>query len=158
MNIFSSNHPENIIRDQQAALLAGADVSNVFTIHFNFHQYYFENPASIELLAIIYLKKSHEEINISCAIFLFDEAIKNKLKVLPCDFLTLKDFANQYQTPWLTISNLLVLDPIKIPKPWGQEIWYTGIETRGQSNISAQGFTTPLPWVLALMQNTWRMD
>ncbi|RYG19309.1 MAG: hypothetical protein EOO07_07080 [Chitinophagaceae bacterium] len=151
MNIFLSDNPENIIRDQQTVLLAGADVASAFAIRFNFHQYYLAVPASIELVAIVHLKKSHAEINISCAIFLFNEVIKNQLKVLPVDFSALKDFANQHQTPLLTISNLLVLDPIKIPKPWGQEIWYTGIETRGQSNISAQGFTTPLPWVLALM-------
>jgi len=39
------------------------------------------------------------------------------------------------------LSKLPVIDPLKpvrlmpvhIPKPWGQEIWYTGMETRGES-------------------------
>jgi hypothetical protein len=38
----------------------------------------------------------------------------------------------------------LKLDTIRIPKPWGQEIWYTGIEARGVCAI--QG--VPLPWIL----------
>ncbi len=25
--------------------------------------------------------------------------------------------------------------PVRIPKPWGQEIWYTGMEARGESQI-----------------------
>ena len=27
------------------------------------------------------------------------------------------------------------LVPVHIPKPWGQEIWYTGMETRGESHV-----------------------
>jgi len=38
----------------------------------------------------------------------------------------------------------LRLDRIYIPKPWGQEIWYTGIEERGICSV--QG--VPLPWLL----------
>jgi len=38
----------------------------------------------------------------------------------------------------------LKLDTGQIPKPWGREIWYTGIEERGICTI--QG--VPLPWIL----------
>ena len=42
------------------------------------------------------------------------------------------------------------LDPVHVPKPWGREIWHTGIEARGVSRIvDADGACTPLPWVLA---------
>ena len=27
------------------------------------------------------------------------------------------------------------LEPVRIPKPWGQEIWYTGMEARGESQV-----------------------
>lgn len=46
--------------------------------------------------------------------------------------------------PWL-------LAPIHIPKPWGQEIWYTGIETRGQAEVTGDIGNIPLPWLLELM-------
>ena len=29
----------------------------------------------------------------------------------------------------------VVLQPVHIPKPWGQEIWYTGMESRGVSQV-----------------------
>lgn len=44
----------------------------------------------------------------------------------------------------IELSNALPLTPVHIPKPWGKEIWYSGIESRGISLI--QG--TPIAWVL----------
>jgi len=41
----------------------------------------------------------------------------------------------------------LRLNTVTIPKPWGQEIWYTGIEERGVCSV--QG--VPLPWILELV-------
>ena len=37
----------------------------------------------------------------------------------------------------------VALAPVAIPKPWGQEIWYTGMESRGESQVLVDG--TPLP-------------
>ncbi|HSC76272.1 MAG TPA: hypothetical protein VLB90_08565, partial [Pseudomonadales bacterium] len=42
------------------------------------------------------------------------------------------------------------LQPVHIPKPWGQEIWFTGIEARGVSQVISETGTTPLSWVIAL--------
>lgn len=44
----------------------------------------------------------------------------------------------------------LRLQPVHIPKPWGQEIWYTGIEARGVSQVISDSGVTPLSWVIAL--------
>ena len=42
------------------------------------------------------------------------------------------------------------LVPVHIPKPWGQEIWYTGMEARGESLVDLQGTRLPLSQYLAL--------
>lgn len=39
---------------------------------------------------------------------------------------------------------------VDVPKPWGREIWYTGIEARGESRIVADGGELPLSVYLAL--------
>ncbi len=41
------------------------------------------------------------------------------------------------------------LEPVCVPKPWGQEIWYTGMETRGESlvNIGANEFVPLSVWL-----------
>ena len=33
-------------------------------------------------------------------------------------------------------TNAVRLIPVRIPKPWGQEVWYTGIEARGESQVA----------------------
>ncbi len=43
-----------------------------------------------------------------------------------------------------------MLGQVAIPKPWGQEIWYTGMEQRGQSQVLVPGGRLPLSQYLAL--------
>ncbi len=42
------------------------------------------------------------------------------------------------------------LVPVKIPKPWGEEIWYTAIEARGESEILTADGSLPLATYLSL--------
>ena len=43
------------------------------------------------------------------------------------------------------------LAPVHIPKPWGQEIWYTGVEERGVCGFGGRGASTPIPWLQAVL-------
>ena len=43
------------------------------------------------------------------------------------------------------LSRPIPLHPVTIPKPWGQEVWFTGIEARGVVNAGS----TPLPYLRA---------
>lgn len=64
-----------------------------------------------------------------------------------------------------TLSDLFELIPISIPKPWGKEIWFSGIENRGISNIkkfvtrsiNAQSDhdtdSIPLSWIVGCVPN-----
>lgn len=51
--------------------------------------------------------------------------------------------------PVFCLDQALPLQPVHIPKPWGQEIWYTGIEARGLSRVGSAACAIPLPWLLA---------
>lgn len=42
------------------------------------------------------------------------------------------------------------LEPITIAKPWGEEIWHTGMEARGESRVSGLEGSLPLSAFLAL--------
>lgn len=42
------------------------------------------------------------------------------------------------------------LDPVAIAKPWGQELWYTGIEDRGESRVATQSGSLPISAYLDL--------
>lgn len=44
----------------------------------------------------------------------------------------------------------VALEAVHVPKPWGQEIWHTGIEARGESLVRTATGTLPLSRYLAL--------
>ncbi|MEH6638539.1 MAG: hypothetical protein V7717_04610 [Porticoccaceae bacterium] len=62
----------------------------------------------------------------------------------------LKDFAEHCSVPVIALDTPVRLAPVIIPKPWGRELWYSGIEARGQSGIGSEDRNIPLPWLLAL--------
>ena len=64
--------------------------------------------------------------------------------------ISLPLFAEHLDAPIIVLDGPIPLVPVVIPKPWGREIWYTGIEERGQSRIGNQEYSIPLPWLLSL--------
>ena len=54
------------------------------------------------------------------------------------------------QLAQLDLTQPRQLATVAIPKPWGQEIWYTGMETRGESAIVVDHTLLPLSNYLAL--------
>src|SRR5690625_989582 len=60
----------------------------------------------------------------------------------------LEELAQRLGVPLFDLRGPAILDPVAIPKPWGQEIWFTGIEERGVSRIGDGRHTIPLPWYL----------
>ncbi|AQA19014.1 hypothetical protein BST95_12955 [Halioglobus japonicus] len=50
-----------------------------------------------------------------------------------------------------TAGGVLPLLPTCIPKPWGQEIWFTGVEERGVCAFGGAGRQVPIPWLQAVM-------
>jgi hypothetical protein len=45
------------------------------------------------------------------------------------------------------LGTTLGLSPLSIAKPWGQEIWYSGVEERGVCNFAEAGREVPIPWL-----------
>lgn len=69
---------------------------------------------------------------------------------MPVAHQGLTDFARQFSAPVVDLGSPLALEPVEIAKPWGREIWFTGIEARGQSGVRAEGGVLPLPWLLSI--------
>ena len=45
----------------------------------------------------------------------------------------------------------IALSPLAIAKPWGREIWYTGVEERGVCRFATDSGETPVPWLQAVV-------
>jgi mannose-6-phosphate isomerase class I len=129
-------------------------------IQFTHVQYYLPDQPQLELIALVSVGVENSvSVSIEGSIFLFTPERLEQLQLLP-EYLSdsvgssgdlLKEYCHSHFLPWLVISDPWLLAPIYIPKPWGQEIWYTGIESRGQAGVAGNNGNIPLPWLLELM-------
>jgi hypothetical protein len=109
-------HPAIIIQ----TLLSAANERHV-SFNFTFHTYYEVEPARIQL----YCECWRAGTEIYCRVSSDPACMPNRA---------------------LNLSQPLDLNPVTIAKPWGEEIWYTGIEARGVCSVEG----VPLPWLIAL--------
>lgn len=65
----------------------------------------------------------------------------------------LMELGQMLQTPILDCNSAFDLQTVAIAKPWGKEIWYTGIEQRGVCQIGSAGSYCPLPWAVAALSD-----
>lgn len=125
--------------------------------------HYLTGQPTQELLALVQIKQpsvyqaSPVCPAISISIFPSSPERILELEVLSADAESVVHYCRQQELPWVFVSAPLLLEPIYIPKPWGQEIWYTGIEARGQARVKGEGGSLPLPWVMEFIRHKLRM-
>lgn len=112
------------------------------SLRFELEQYYFSRPTS---LALVVVAQCCHGTLAGVAIGAWSDDIS---KYAPAEDVTVRQWAGKHGLPYFDLREPLQLEPIAIPKPWGREIWYTGIEARGQSRVSDGEYSIPLPWLL----------
>lgn len=63
--------------------------------------------------------------------------------------ISLQELGQALNLPVIDSRRPVPLMTVEIPKPWGQEVWYTGIEARGVSAVQTLTTYCPLNWWLA---------
>lgn len=114
------------------------------------HQVYLPDQPTIMLIGIIHVNTSLSLPVIHVVIAPFSMQIRAEIELLGNDLLLLYQFAQLNRLSMQLVSAPWLLEPVYIPKPWGREIWYTGIETRGQALVKGIIGSLPLAWLLAL--------
>lgn len=69
------------------------------------------------------------------------------------------DFRNvlsDWQVPVFSSTSMVLLQTVDIPKPWGKEIWYTGIEKRGVCRVGSDSCSLALPQLLPCIPSIGR--
>ncbi len=122
---------------------------SVLILCYDFSQYYLPGEPSIELLVILLKDKSGLHLLISDKVHEAEVVIDEVGK--PLNSQSLCSLSVRLAAPLFNLEKSLLLDPVSIAKPWGQEIWFTGIEARGQSGFSDGVYSVPIPWVLSLL-------
>ncbi|MEE4301090.1 MAG: hypothetical protein V2J24_16735 [Pseudomonadales bacterium] len=63
--------------------------------------------------------------------------------------LSLPEIARQLAAPLFRGAAPVPLQPVRVKKAWGEEVWFTGIEARGVVGAGTAAAAVPLPWLLA---------
>lgn len=151
MIIYPTSHPEQIIDQQIVAFLNSPQTESCFAVHYNFSQYYLPGKPCIELIGVIaLLKKSFSDYSIFVSVVPVSSESTHQLEAMPPTYQSALDFTNANNVPLCNLSEPLLLESVHIPKPWGKEIWFTGIEERGQSAVQQDQKLLSLPWLLSL--------
>ncbi len=128
-------------------------------IQFTHTQYYLPGQPLVVLLALIHINcNAPSVLAIEGSIVVFNPEHLKALQTIPDGRDALRAYCQCHSLPWLSILEPWRLAPVCIAKPWGQEIWYTGIEARGQAGVQGEGGDIPLPWLLELMSGFIGLD
>ena len=114
---------------------------------FSFNPYYAAEPEEINLSVLCKFSPRDIPVNNAAfsAVITMDVQLAKKIEHL-CDGHSFTEIAELLNLDVINFSEPLALETVEIAKPWGAEIWYTGIEARGVSRIN----NVPLPWLAAI--------
>ncbi len=142
--------PESVLNRELDRFSRGGNASTCFALQYEYRQYYLPGNPSISLCALACCHGSAGKVTLRAAIVEASQPLCDALAAAECTEEGLDEVVTSFSAAWIDLSAPLLLEPIAIPKPWGQEIWYTGIEERGQSRVLGEGGSVPLPWLLSL--------
>jgi len=141
--IVKPSHLGDFLRLQISCLAEGVETLQ-FLARFDHQQEYLPGKPTVELLALYEIAQT-PVIEIS---FLVTDQIDKALPLFE-KVLSGKEIAQALGVAWVQLKQGLRLAPVFIPKPWGQEVWYTGIEQRGVSCVKSDEGKSPLDWIIA---------
>lgn len=135
-----SGSPDRQVQQWARSAAAGEQLALAFSL-----LRYWQKSEAIDSLAAVYEKQANGAIHflVCDARAIDNEDLGNAVELsLLAERLGLEVFGSD-----LTLA----LQPVHIPKPWGEEIWYTGMEDRGVARAGHAGKAVPLPWVLSAL-------
>ncbi len=150
IELHSAAEPEQCLQ-RQLALCTVEDGCSVFALSYRLDEYYLPEQACKSLIAVVaavYRAGVMQALHVCVAPS--EEPLVRLLEESDATLEAVEALAAQSALPLFDLLLPLSLSPVAIAKPWGQEIWYTGIEARGQSCFAVGNLRSPLPWLLAL--------
>lgn len=116
-------------------------MEGLLLVDFEFTPYWLQDAGSQSLTAIYWLCGEHLELAVTDQLLVFESLTPRN------QFLR---WATRHRLVIFNPSKPLRLDPLQIDKPWGREIWYTGVERRGVCHFANGQGRSPVPWLQAV--------
>jgi len=148
------NDPEQLLEQRAARLSAAGGGAELLLVQYGFKPYWLGPAVEAQnVAALYYLSFGPAGLQVMVAVSSTPEAVHAALQ--RCEWVlseqSYQQFCRDQGLPSFSAGRMLPLSPVIIPKPWGREIWYTGIEERGVANACNQGLLTPLPLLLSAL-------
>jgi len=140
-----AEHPETVLDRELKQFTAASPPELLVLVDFCFEEYWQQPSNRYALVALYHLVRRSDGVRVKMSVCA-PENIGAELQSPIIDSEQLQ----KLELPWFELGQPLRLRPLFIPKPWGREIWYTGIEQRGVAAVSDGERETLLPWLLAI--------
>lgn len=139
-------HPETV--------LGGLEKGACVVFRCDCEQWYLPDKPLLELLVMALADQQDRRV-LKLVVTRFSSAAEQALSDLAIGegaspAKALSTLASVWQVPVINLAEPLGLEPVAIAKPWGQEIWYTGMEQRGLSLVTDGRRSIPLAWLAAI--------
>lgn len=143
VNMQQTDNPEAAL---DVWLAEAGEMDQLLAVEYEYSQYYLPGAPCIRLLAIFCQIEGHLYFSVVEAC----PSLHSQLQDINISLGEFRAFAQLNSFPVLSLGGPLLLQTVSIDKPWGQEIWYTGIEERGVSRVTDGFSSAPLSWVLSV--------
>lgn len=143
--------PEQILDQLLASVPASELHDSVLLVDYPYAQYWLEGQPLIQLLAVFSFKKGRK-LTFSFTVTPATSELAREFRravSLPCN--AVEALCEHYHQPLFNPDQAAALMPVAIPKPWGQELWYSAIEQRGVSAVGCHDRQIALPHWLSVL-------
>ena len=148
LDIIHNNSPEQELVKRISGLPDIAGAQDSFAVVYEFEQYYLTPRSPIRLLAIYELYRQQSgAVKVVAGV---TQKVSEAIDLLRNNTAAPADLAELLEFVFMDISAPVTLQPVSINKPWGREVWYTGMEDRGHSCVTDGRHSTPLAWWLSV--------
>jgi hypothetical protein len=118
----------------------------ILAVEYEYIQYYLPAEPSILLIAVYCLSGDQLYFTVAES----SSSLSSRLQSMTESLSGFHAVTTAEGLPVLEMGGPLMLEAVSIAKPWGKEVWYTGIEERGVSRVTDGLASAPLPWVLSV--------
>lgn len=134
-----SGEPRSRYRQWRRQLQGG---EGLLLVNFTLDRYWLDRAAPIPLTALYCVQGDRLHVAVT------DQTLTAH-KLPPLEQYV--EWTRRYRMVEATDNIPLELAALPIDKPWGRELWYSGVEARGVCEFTADGGRTPIPWLQAVL-------
>lgn len=127
--------------------------SRLLLVSYPLEQYWLEEAPLVTLSALYLVERQAGQVLVRCVVKAVPASVFTAYleQLEGSDRQCFDAVCEKFQLPSFALGQPVPLKSVRIAKPWGQEIWYTGVEQRGVATAGSGSFQSPLPHVLSAM-------